>query len=239
MSMIFKNREEAGHRLAKVLKQYRHHPDGVILALPRGGAAVGYAMSADLHLPLDVFITRKIGASENSEYALGAISETGNIHLNFEAVDAFQLSDAEFETLANVQREEILRRQRLYRRGQPAQSLKDRVVIVVDDGIATGATFFASVTAIRREQPRVLVAAIPVGPPQVIERARAMVDELVVLETPSQFWSVGGYYSDFRQVSDEEVVNYLHVAQAALHDRTGRSAGIRKQRSSKASPQCI
>ena len=230
--MIFQNREEAGHRLAQVLKHYLDRPDGVILALPRGGVAVAYAMSMDLHLPLDVFITRKIGAPGNPEYALGAISETGNIHLNPEAVDAFQLSEGEIETLANVQRHEILRRQHLYRRGRSPRSLKDRLVIVVDDGIATGATFFASVAAIRKEQPRFLVAAVPVGPHEVIERARVMVDELAVLATPAQFWSVGGHYGDFRQVSDEEVVNYLHLAHEAMHDGTGRGSGIRSQRSS-------
>ena len=228
MGMIFQNREEAGHRLAQVLKQYRDDPNGVIVALPRGGVAVGYAMSMDLHLPLDVFITRKIGAPQNPEYALGAISETGNLYLNSEAIAAFQLSDGEIETLANVQREEIVRRQRLYRRGRPPRSLKDRLVMVVDDGIATGATFFASVAAIRREQPRFVVAAVPVGPPEVIERARAMVDELVVLATPAQFWSVGGHYADFRQVSDDEVVSYLHAAHEAMDDR--RASGIRRQR---------
>lgn len=228
--MMFQNREEAGHRLAGALHRYRDRPDGVILALPRGGVAVGYAMSLDLRLPLDVFITRKIGAPENPEYALGAISETGNIHLNPEAVAAFQLSDVQIERLANVQREEILRRQRLYRPGKSLRPLKDRFVIVVDDGIATGATFFASVEAIRREQPGFVVAAIPVGPLEVIERARAVVDELAVLAAPAEFWSVGGHYADFRQVSDEEVVNYLQMARAAIHDRTGRGSGGRGRR---------
>jgi predicted phosphoribosyltransferase len=228
--MIFQNREEAGRRLAAALKQYRDQPDGVILALPRGGVAVGYAMSVDLHLPLDVFITRKIGAPENPEYALGAISETGNMHLNPEAAAAFQLSDAQLESLAEVQREEILRRQRLYRRGRPRRSVRHRLVILVDDGIATGATFFASVAAIRREQPRFLAAAIPVGPPEVIDRARAVVDELAVIQTPVEFWSVGGHYVDFRQVTDEEVVKYLHLADAAIHDRTARGSGTRRQR---------
>ena len=237
--MLFQNREEAGHRLAISLERYRNCPDGVVLALPRGGVAVGYAMSVDLNLPLDVFITRKIGAPGNPEYALGAISETGNIHLNQEAVDAFQLSDQELERLANVQREEIVRRQRLYRRGRLPKSLKGRLVIVVDDGIATGATFFASVTAIRREQPRLLVAAIPVGPAETIDRTRSVVDELAVLDTPEQFWSVGGHYADFRQVSDEEVVNYLHSAEAVMPDRHRRVLATPSQRCSKGSQHCI
>ena len=104
-------------------------------------------------------------------------------------------------------------------------------MIVVDDGIATGATFFASITAIRREQPRFLVAAVPVGPLEVIERARSMVDELAVLATPAQFWSVGGHFADFRQVSDEEVVKYLHLAHE-VPDRTGSGSAIRSHRRS-------
>ena len=220
--MMFKNREEAGHRLGVALQQYRNHPDGVIVALPRGGVAVGYAMSLDLHLPLDVFITRKIGAPENPEYALGAISETGNIYLNPEAVAMFRLSHAYIEDLANVQREEIHRRQQLYRRGRHPLRLHDRLVLLVDDGIATGATFFASVEAIRGQHPRFLLGAIPVGPPETIERARAVVDELVVLATPSQFWAVGSHYAEFAQVSDEEVVNYLSLAEKVSREKDRR-----------------
>lgn len=225
--MIFQDREEAGRRLAAELKKYRDRPDGVILALPRGGVAVGYPLSLDLHLPLDVFITRKIGAPENPEYALGAISETGNIYLNPDAVAEFRLSYADIEDLVKVQREEIRRRQRLYRRGRHSLSLKDRLVIVVDDGIATGATFFASVEAIRQQAPRFLVAAIPVGPIETIEKARTLVDELVVLATPDPFWSVGGHYAEFAQVSDEEVLKYLNLADAALRERTGRASSSR------------
>jgi predicted phosphoribosyltransferase len=210
--MIFHSREEAGHRLAEALKQYRNHPDGVILALPRGGVAVGYAMSRDLHLPLDVFITRKIGVPDNPEYALGAVSETGNIYVNLEAASLYGLSYHQIEEFARVEREEIRRRQQLYRRRRSAQPLKDRIILLVDDGIATGATFFASVEAIRRQRPRLLVGAIPVGPPDIVDRAREVVDDLVVLAIPDGFLSVGTHYGEFGQVSDHEVVNYLHAA---------------------------
>ena len=215
---MFQNREQAGHRLAVALKQYRNCQDGVIVALPRGGVAVGYAMSLDLHLPLDVFITRKIGATDNPEYALGAISETGNISLNPDAVTACPLSYRLMKELAEVQREEIRRRQELYRHGRPPLPLKERLVLLVDDGIATGATFFASVEAIRRQHPRLLLGAVPVAPPEMIDRAKGVVDDLVVLDTPQSFWSVGSHYAEFGQVSDEEVVNYLRAADRRMKD---------------------
>ncbi len=219
--MIFQNRDEAGRLLAAKLSKYRADPGGLILALPRGGVAVGYAMSVELHLPLDVFVARKIGSPENLEYALGAISETGNIYWNPEAVSEFRLSSGEIHDLVRVQQEEIHRRQRIYRQGRQPPSLHDRAVILVDDGIATGATFFVSIEAVRRQAPRLLIAAIPVGPTDTIRKIKPLVDELVWLATPDPFWSVGGHYAEFSQVSDEEVLRYLHLADAARRERTG------------------
>lgn len=221
--MFFQNREEAGRRLAAKLQPYREHPGGVILALPRGGVAVGYEMSLALHLPLDVFITRKIGAPGNPEYALGAVSENGNIYLNQEAMAEFRLSPDDITDIVAVQQQEIRRRQQLYRQGRHALPLKDRVIIVVDDGIATGATFFASVEAIRQQTPNHLVAAIPVGPPDTIEKAKQVVDELVILATPEPFWAVGNHYVHFEQVEDREVLQYLNLADESLREWTERA----------------
>jgi predicted phosphoribosyltransferase len=220
--VIFQNREEAGRQLAAKLQAYREHSAGVILALPRGGVAVGYQVSLALHLPLDVFITRKIGSPENPEYALGAVSESGNIYLNPDAVAAFRLSLDDVKDIVAVQQQEIRRRQQLYRQGRHPLPLKDRVVIVVDDGIATGATFFASVEAIRQQAPERLVAAIPVGPAATIAKAKRVVDELVVLATPEPFWAVGNHYVDFAQVEDREVLEYLNLADESLRERTDR-----------------
>lgn len=216
--MVFQNREEAGRQLAAKLHAYREYPNGVILALPRGGVALGYEISLVLHLPLDVFITRKIGAPDNPEYALGAVSESGNIYVNPQAMAAFRLSPADLDALAAVQRQEIARRQTLYRQGRHPLPLKDRVVIVVDDGIATGATFFASVEAIRQQAPARLIAAIPVGPRDTVQHARAVVDELVVLATPEPFWAVGSHYVHFEQVEDREVLQYLNLADESLRE---------------------
>lgn len=224
---MFQDREEAGRQLAAKLQAYREHPAGVILALPRGGVAVGYEVSLALHLPLDVFITRKIGAPENPEYALGAISESGNVYVNPYAMAEFRLSAQDLNDLAAVQRKEIARRQQLYRQGRHLLALKDRVVIVVDDGIATGATFFASVEAIRKLAPRRLIAAIPVGPADTIQTARAAVDELVVLATPEPFWAVGNHYVNFAQVEDREVLTYLNLADESLREWAERSHSSR------------
>lgn len=220
--MMFQNREEAGRQLAATLQAYREHPEGVILALPRGGVAVGYEVSLALHLPLDVFITRKIGAPENPEYALGAVSEGGNIYVNPYAMAEFRLSADDLQELAAVQRQEIARRQKLYRQGRHPLPLKDRIVIVVDDGIATGATFFASVEAIRQQSPARLIAAIPVGPMDTIQKARTAVDELVVLATPEPFWAVGNHYVHFEQVEDREVLEYLNLADESLREWSER-----------------
>lgn len=210
---MFKNREEAGRQLVERLIRYRDDPTAVIVALPRGGVAVGYQLSLGLHLPLDVFITRKLGAPDNPEYALGAVGETGTVHLNPEAMAAYGFSRTDIEELVHMQQQEIARRQSMYRQGRQMPTLTDHSVILVDDGIATGSTFFAAVQSIRHLKPRRLVGAIPVGPVDTIRDARVQVDELVVLSTPDPFWAVGHHYMDFAQVSDRDVIEYLRLAE--------------------------
>jgi putative phosphoribosyl transferase len=217
---MFRNREEAGRMLADKLSQYRNDPTALLLALPRGGVAVGYQLSLALHLPLDVFITRKIGAPGNPEYAIGAVAETGSLYLNQEAVSSFGLSRHELDRLIHVQEKEIARRKDLYRQGRSLPQLTGRTVLLVDDGIATGSTFMASALAIRSLQPRRLVGAIPVGPPSTIREVRAHVDELVVLKTPDPFEAVGNFFMDFTQVEDRDVVEYLNLAEEAMLERT-------------------
>lgn len=192
--MIFYNREEAGRRLVERLIQYRDDPAALILALPRGGVAVGYQLSLGLHLLLDVFITRKLGAPENPEYALGAVGETGTVYLNPEAMAAFHLSRSDLQMSIQAQQQEIIRRQALYRRGRRLPTLTDRIVILVDDGIATGSTFFASAQSIKHFKSRRLIGAIPVGPMETIREVCMQVDELLVLATPDPFWAVGNHY---------------------------------------------
>ena len=214
--MIFRDREEAGRLLAPKLESYRDDPSGLILALPRGGVAIGYELSVALHLPLDVVIARKLGAPDNPEYALGALSETGALYLNPDAVEAFRLSRTELDALIATGQEEISRRQRLYRNGAPLAAVAGRTVILVDDGIATGATFFATIEAISVLSPRRLVAAIPVAPQDSVLPLRSRVDDLILLATPEPFVAVGHHYHSFPQVDDAQVLAYLQAAKQSL-----------------------
>lgn len=223
-SGIFRDRTETGRELAAKLTAYRNDPSGLVLALPRGGVPVGYEISLALNLPLDVFITRKLGAPDNPEYAIGAVAETGSIHLNQQALSmmgGFSTASRYFDQMIQVQRDEIRRRQGLYRNGRPLPDLKDRTVILVDDGVATGATFLASIEALRNLQIRQLIAALPVGPVETLREIGKQVNKLIVLSTPEPFYAVGNHFLDFGQVSDDEVVRYLTEAAAI---RTRRSA---------------
>jgi putative phosphoribosyl transferase len=213
---VFGDRAEAGRLLAQKLEPYRDDPSGLILALPRGGVAVGYELSVALHLPLDVVIARKLGAPDNPEYAIGALSETGTIYLNPDAVEAFRLSRVELNAMIDAAHEEISRRQRLYRNGLPLPAVAGRTVILVDDGIATGATFFATIEALSELSPRRLVAAIPVAPQDSVSSLRSRVDDLIVLVTPEPFVAVGHHYHAFPQVADAQVLAYMTAARQSL-----------------------
>jgi putative phosphoribosyl transferase len=227
-SGIFRDRTEAGRELAAKLGAYRNDPTGLILALPRGGVPVGYEISLALNLPLDVFITRKLGAPDNPEFAIGAVSETGCIYCNPDALrmmGGFSTASPYFNEMVQAQREEIRRRQGLYRHGRPLPDLKNRTVLLVDDGVATGATFLASLEALRNLQVRRLIAALPVGPGETLGEIGKHVDKLIALATPDPFYAVGNHYMDFHQVGDDEVVRYLEQAAAAHARRPVTRAG--------------
>ena len=217
---MFKNREEAGELLAQELIQFRKDPSAILLALPRGGVAVAYQLSLALHLPLDVLITRKIGAPGNPEYALGAVSETGAVYWNREALLGLSLTERQLSAAVQAQQKEVTRRVALYRQGRPFPDLNDRTVILVDDGLATGATFFASVATARQGNPRRVIGAIPVGPRSTVEEARKLVHQLIVLRVPDPFYAVGNFYRDFEQVEDREVLQYLNLAEEAFVNRS-------------------
>jgi putative phosphoribosyl transferase len=213
---LFQDRHDAGRQLGQALIRYRDARDTIILALPRGGVVVAYEISLALHLPLDVLITRKLGTPENPELAMGALAETGYRHLNTDVIREFGVSQHELDQEVRREQQEINRRIQRYRQGQRLPSLKDQTVILVDDGIATGATFYASLAALRDMQLRRLIAAVPVAPSHTPRDLKPKVDEVVILATPSLFFGIGQFYLDFTQVEDDEVIECLTTANAAF-----------------------
>ncbi len=213
---MFKNREEAGELLAAELVTFRDDPAAILFGLPRGGLVVAYQLSRALHLPLNVLITRKIGAPGNPEYALGAVGETGAVYWNREALFGRTLSEQELASAVRAQEKEVARRVALYRKGRPFPDLTDRTVILVDDGLATGATFFAAVATVRQGNPRCVIGAVPVGPRETVQEARSLVDQFIVLRVPEPFHAVGNFYRDFEQVEDRAVLQFLHLAEEAF-----------------------
>lgn len=215
---LFRDRKEAGRGLASRLGKYKKEENVFILALPRGGVPVAFEVAKSLELPLDVFITRKLRFPDNPELAVGALAENGEVFLNSELVNYCPKGYLEEEIA--YQKEEIKRRQILYRGGMESPALSGKEVILIDDGVATGATMIASIRALKASGVKRVVVAVPVAPPEIIEELSELADELVVLYTPSPFIAVGVHYSDFRQVSDEEVKGYLEEAREIAGDRT-------------------
>lgn len=208
MAMYFQDRYDAGRRLAAKLDKYRNEPV-IVLALPRGGIIPGYEVATALHAPLDVIISRKIGAPGDPEFAIGAIAENGELVINEEAVSPAGMLRDYISNEAKRQMVEIQRRKDLYRGGKPLPDLEDKVVILVDDGIATGSTLRAAVKAVKAEGAKKTVIAVPVAPPEAVDRFKKEVDEVICLYTPEDFMGVGRWYFNFDQVSDEQVREIL------------------------------
>ena len=205
--MIFADRIDAGERLAKALSHLAGS-ECVVLAIPRGGVIVGEVVARELGAPLDVVVPRKIGAPGNPELAIGAVAPGIRV-LDPRMVGALGVTDRYLEREIAEQEAEIERRQHAYRGGRPPQPVQGRVAIVVDDGVATGSTAVAALRWARARGAERVVLAVPVAPPQSLERLRAEADEVVVLETPQPFLAVGEWYRDFDQTTDEQVVSAL------------------------------
>lgn len=205
--MIFADRIDAGERLAKSLA-HLVGSECVVLAIPRGGVIVGEVIARELGAPLDVVVPRKIGAPGNPELAIGAVAPGIRV-LDPRMVGALGVTDQYLDREIAEQEAEIERRQRAYRGGRPPQPVEGRVAIVVDDGVATGSTAVAALRWARARGAERVVLAVPVAPPQSLERLRAEADEVVVLETPQPFLAVGEWYRDFDQTTDEQVVSAL------------------------------
>jgi predicted phosphoribosyltransferase len=209
---MFKDRRDAGIQLVERLSHYKNKDNLLVLALPRGGVVPGFEIAKALNAPLDVLIVRKIGFPGQPEFAIGAVSETGAVSMNQSIVNRHNVSGDYIKEETARKKEEIARRVELYRGGRGIENLEGRTVILVDDGVATGATMKAGIAALKKEKIVKLVIALPVAPPSTAEELRHMVDEVICLETPEDFAAVGGYYLDFTQVTDEEVVALLKAA---------------------------
>lgn len=205
----FENRYAAGCELARHLEVYRGRNDVIVLALPRGGVPVAAEVARALDAPLDVLIVRKIGAPGQPELALGAVGEGGSLILHRETIAAVGASDAALAQIAAAERRELDRRVRLYRGGRPLRPVADRVAILVDDGLATGSTMEAAIGALRALNPARVVVAVPVGSREACLRVERMADEVVCPLVPGSFGSVGEWYGDFSQTTDEEVRSLL------------------------------
>lgn len=215
---MFADRRQAGQKLAQALAAYEVERP-VVLALPRGGVPLGYEVSKALNAPLDIIVVRKIGAPGQQELAIGAIvdGDTPELVLNDEIVSTFHLGEEYIKREKESLLEEIARRNRLYRGDRAREPIEGRTVIVVDDGIATGATVRAALKAIRRGQPKKLVLAVPVAPPDTVSLLTPEVDELICLEIPDTFYAISQFYGSFPQVSDEDVVRLLQDRYDARH----------------------
>ncbi len=208
----FRDREEAGQRLAAALAGYAGRPEVRVLALPRGGVPVAFQVACALGAPLDVFIVRKLGAPGYEELAMGAIASGGIVVLNDRVIQALGVGQRDIDRVAEAERRELQRREQSYRGGRPGADIAGRTAIVVDDGLATGATMRAAVAALRPQAPARIVVAVPVAARDTCEALRAEVDELVCLRTPDAFHAVGAWYDDFTQTGDEEVHRLLDLA---------------------------
>lgn len=214
--MGFHDRFDAGRLLAAALAEFAHKPDALVLALPRGGVPVGFEIATHLHLPLDVFLVRKLGVPSQPELAFGAIASGGLRVLNHDVVKAFTLSQKLIDAVAAREQIELDRRQREYRQNRPAHSPDGKAVILVDDGLATGSSMRAAARALRLQRPSSIVAAIPVAAPETCVSLASEVDRIVCLEQPENFAAVGQWYSRFEQITDAEVGRLLQRAAAEL-----------------------
>ncbi|MGF1539947.1 MAG: phosphoribosyltransferase [Pleurocapsa sp.] len=217
MKTVLLNRQEAGRKLATKLTAYTNHPQAIVLGLPRGGVPVAYEIAKNLNLPLDVCLVRKLGLPQNPEVAMGAIAEdalvpdySGNLIIVDEnTTQLHAIDDQQVQAIAAREKAELRWRDRCYRNFRPMLTIVDRIVILVDDGIATGLTMHAAVTVLKQNRPEKIIIATPVASSSALEQLKSQVDDITCLIIPKYFGAVGLWYEDFKQISDREVCDLL------------------------------
>ncbi len=219
----FSNRSDAGKRLAEELSKHKEFSDAVVLALARGGVPVGLEVAEALQVPLDVFVVRKLGVPGHEELAMGAIASGDVVGWNEDILRGLNLSRTMRDRVVAREKEELRRRESAYRGGRPPLDIQGKIVIMVDDGLATGASMRAAVSAVRAKQPSRIVVAVPVAPPETCGSFKALADEVICLMTPRPFSAVGLWYADFSQTSDEEVCRLLEQANNLFQHRRKHS----------------
>ena len=205
----FSDRAEAGQALVKRLSHLANEPGLIILALPRGGVPIGYEIARGLHAPLDIFLVRKLGVPGYTELAMGALAENGARFINQQVIRQLGISEIAIEQIAAQEQQELQRRERIYRGHNRPPDVTGHTVIIVDDGLATGATVKVAVQALRSQRPKKIVVAVPVGAPDTCEEIRRLVDEFICLVMPEPFHAVGIWYESFPQLSDADVIRLL------------------------------
>jgi len=226
---LYQDRADAGRRLAALLTEYADRPDVIVLALPRGGVPVGFEVARVLHAMLDVFLVRKLGLPGYEELAMGAIASGGVIVVNEEVVRQFRIAPGTLEGVAEQELQEMERREAVYRHGRSFPDISGRTVILVDDGLATGSTMRAGVTALRQLEPAAVIVAVPVGAPDTCELLKQSADRVMCAQAPENFSAVGRWYVDFDQTTDDEVCYLLQQGQTEYqHSHTEKEALARK-----------
>ncbi len=206
---LFKDRKEAGAQIAHRLAPYKNHPKAIVIGLPRGGVVLAAEVAKALSLSLDVVCPRKIGAPINPEFAIGAITETGEGIFDFKAIRYMSVTDDYIESKVAEEKEQAMRRLALFRKGMPPRDLKDKTVLIVDDGLATGSTMKAAIQSIKAEGAGKIVAAVPVSPVDTLEEVSEMVDEIVCIAAPPSFQAVGQFYENFSETTDDDVIEIM------------------------------
>ncbi|MCC6453356.1 MAG: phosphoribosyltransferase [Caldilineaceae bacterium] len=227
MQPLFQDRFDAGRKLASKLEDYHARPNVVVLALPRGGVPVAFEVANSLNAALDIFLVRKLGVPGHEELAMGAIASGGVLVLNEAVVEALEIPRSVIDAVAKREQQELARREQAYRAGRPVPDLRDKTVILVDDGLATGSTMAAAVSGVRAQGAAKIVVAVPTAAPETCDAFEEYVDAIICAETPQPFFGVGMWYANFEQTSDKEVRALL--ARAATMQEAAQREGAERE----------